>query len=784
MSVEVFEDHSPDVDITFTKGDLRDVMPHDNDPIVISLVTVGRTVHRVRVDQGSSADVMFWPTFEKLQLSPDQLRPYVGCLYGFVGDQVEVRGYIELRTTFTDGLASRTEKIRYLVVNALSAYNILLGRPTLNRTGVVPSTRHMKVKLPSMEGLIITICSDQKEAKKCYENSLKNKRSVCHVTTTPPPGVELEWENRRVADTALEVVAEGDVPMEDIEARSESAAWVEEERNCPRTARESGVARALIAIEKRPQPVEEWLEKKINDKTFKLGKTLDSETQDQIAKVISRHLDAFAWTASDMPEIDPDFLCHRLAMDPQVRPIRQRRRKFNEEKRQAIKDETQKLLAAGHIREIQYPEWLANVVLVKSSGKWRMCVDFTDLNKACPKDSYPLPSIDALVDSASGCKLLSFLDAFSGYNQIKMHPMDEEKTAFMKERSCYCYKVMPFGLKNAGATYQRLMDKVLAPMLGRNVQAYVDDMVVTSLEKSRHVADLEELFVTIARYKLKLNPEKCIFGVEAGKFLGFLLSERGIEANPNKCAAILAMRSPATVKEVQQLTGRMAALSRFVSASGEKGHPYFQCLKRNNMFVWTKEFEEAFMKLKEYLARPPVLCKPQAATPLRLYFAITERAISAVLVQDQDQVQKPIYFVSKVVQGPEVRYQALEKAALAVVFSARRLRHYFQSFTVVVMTDLPIQKVLKKPDVAGRMVKWAVELSEFDIKYEPRGPIKGQIFADFVVELSSETVQNAGDDFRWVFSVDGSSNQLGSGAGVIFGGTQRCADRAISEVRL
>jgi len=185
------------------------------------------------------------------------------------------------------------------------------------------------------------------------------------------------------------------------------------------------------------------------------------------------------------------------------------------------------------------------------------------------------------------------------------------------------------------------------------------------------------------------------------------------------------MRSPAIVKEVEQLAGQMAALSRFVSASGEKGHPNFQCLKRNNKFVWTKECKEAFVKLKEYLASPPVLCKPQGATPLRLYFAITERAISAVLVQDQDQAQKPIYFVSKVLQGPKVRYQALEKAALAVVFSARRLRHYFQSFTVFVMTALPIQKVLKKPDVAGRMVRWTVELSEFDIKYEPQGPIKG-----------------------------------------------------------
>ena len=274
-------------------------------------------------------------------------------------------------------------------------------------------------------------------------------------------------------------------------------------------------------------------------------------------------------------------------------------------------------------------------------------MDFTDLNKVCPKDSYPLPSIDASVDSAFGCKVLSFLDAFSGYNQIKMHPRDESKTAFMTETSSYCYKVMPFGLKNAGATYQRLMDKVLAPMLGRNVYAYVDDMVVASKDKAQHVADLEELFVTISKYRLKLNPEKCAFGVKAGKFLGFMLTERGIEANPDKCAAIIAMRSPTSVKEVQQLTGRMAALSRFVSAGGEKGHPYFQCLKRNSRFAWTDDCEVAFLKLKEYLAAPPVLRKPVVGVPLRLYFTVTERAISSVLVQEQDQIQRPIYFVSK-----------------------------------------------------------------------------------------------------------------------------------------
>ena len=261
-----------------------------------------------------------------------------------------------------------------------------------------------------------------------------------------------------------------------------------------------------------------------------------------------------------------------------------------------------------------------------------------------------------------------------------------------------------------------------------------------------------------------------MFGVEAGKFLGFLLTERGIKVNPEKCAAIINMRSFISVKEVQQLTGRMVALSRFVSAGGDKGHPYFQCLRRNNKFVWTRECEEAFIKLKKYLASPSVLCKPEPSTPLHLYFAVTERAISSVLLQEQDQVQRPIYFVSKVLQGPEVRYQALEKATLAVVFSARRLRHFFQSFTVMVMTDLPIRKVLQKPDVAGRMARWAVELSEFNIHYEPRGPIKGQIYANFVVELSSVVTHKEGVDFKWVLSVDGSSNQQGSGAGVILEG--------------
>jgi len=182
LVAEEFPDDPWESDLVFTRADLRDVVPHDNDPVVISV----RKVHRVLVDQGSSADVMFWTTFNKLELSPDLLRPYTGCLYGFADNPVEVRGYLDLRTTFTDGTTSRTESIRYLLVNANSAYNILLGRPALNRLRAVSSTRHMKMKLPDLSGKVIVIKSDQEEARRCYENSLKTKRGVVMGIERPP----------------------------------------------------------------------------------------------------------------------------------------------------------------------------------------------------------------------------------------------------------------------------------------------------------------------------------------------------------------------------------------------------------------------------------------------------------------------------------------------------------------------------------------------------------------------------------------------------------------------
>ncbi|CAJ2632006.1 unnamed protein product [Trifolium pratense] len=440
-----------------------------------------------------------------------------------------------------------------------------------------------------------------------------------------------------------------------------------------------------------------------------------------------------------------------------------------EERRVAIAEEVEKLKEAGFIEEIKYPSWLANVVMVKkANGKWRMCVDFTDLNKACPKDPYPLPNIDRLIDGASGCKMLSFMDAYSGYNQIKMNPSDACHTAFMSNTCNYFYNVMPFGLKNAGATYQRLMDRVFAEQIGKNLEVYIDDMVVKTSEGSRHDDDLLDIMGSVRKYNMRLNPAKCSFGVQAGKFLGFMLTSRGIEANPEKCQAIIDMRSPTSVKEVQTLTGRIAALSRFLSCAGEKGFHFFASLRKNERFSWTPECEEAFKQLKEFLASPPILTRPLPGNTLYLYLAVSDRALSSALVQEIEGEEKPIYFVSRTLRGAETRYQRIERLSLAVVVTARKLRQYFQSHQVVVRTDYPIKNVLRKPDLAGRMVAWSVELSEFDITFSPRGAIKSQRLADFVLEMS--TPPTTEKTASWTLSVDGASNVRGSGAGIVLEG--------------
>jgi hypothetical protein len=505
------------------------------------------------------------------------------------------------------------------------------------------------------------------------------------------------------------------------------------------------------------------------EKTTKIGANLPPQIKESLIQFLKSNMDVFAWSHEDMPGINPSIISHKLNVNPSLRPIKQKRRVFAPERNNAIMEEVDKLLTANFIREVFYPDWLANVVMVKkNTRKWRMCVDFTDLNKACPKDSFPLPRIDQLVDSTAGHKLLTFMDAFSGYNQIMMDEDDQEKTSFITSRGLFCYKVMPFGLKNAGATYQRLMNRMFHDQIGRNVEVYVDDMLVKSKEEDDHLHDLGETFKTLRKYQMKLNPSKCAFGVYSGKFLGFMVSQRGIEANPDKIKAILEMQPPKTTKEIQRLTGRVAALNRFMSRSTDKCLPFFKTLKK--AFIWTDECQQAFEELKRYLTKPPLLSPSKQGEELYLYLAVSPTAVSSALIREEEGRQLPVYYTSRALRGAEERYPPMEKLAFALVTAARKLRPYFQAHTIVLLTNHPLRKAMNKPDAAGRLIQWSIELSEFDIDYRPRTAIKAQALADFIAEFTSkddEPTKDVEQTSKWTANIDGSSTKNAGGIGII-----------------
>ncbi|GAU35417.1 hypothetical protein TSUD_375070 [Trifolium subterraneum] len=365
---------------------------------------------------------------------------------------------------------------------------------------------------------------------------------------------------------------------------------------------------------------------------------------------------------------------------------------------------------------------IGEAVSRKSGGCQKSCKDLLETNfiaeaQACLKDAYPLPNIDKLVDNSSGFKLLSFMDAYSGYNQIKMAEIDKKKTAFMTETGNYYYNVMPFGLKNAGATYQRMMNKVFHNEIGDMLEVYMDDMIVKSEEEIDHTIHL------------KKNEEY----------------------------------KPISKKSIQTLNGMLTSMARFVAKSTQHALPLFKLFRKETTFEWTEECEEALQHLKRAFFEPPVLIRPVVGEKIYLYLAVASEAISAVLIRETEQGQKPVYFVSRALHGPELRYLHIEKIALAIIMAARKLRYYFLTHFIVVRTDQPIKQLLARPDMVGRMLKWSLELAEFDISFESRKALKAQVLSDFVAEMTSTTSKKN----KWTIFVDGSSNSQGSGAGII-----------------
>ncbi|XP_075499718.1 uncharacterized protein LOC142538238 [Primulina tabacum] len=529
--------------ISFGPEDLRGVnLPH-NDALVIQARVANYDILRVFVDSGRSVNVIFKDVFVQMDLQGYHLEAVETAFFGFAGHMVYPEGEIMLPLTLGSQDLKRTVMTSFTVVDSPSSYNIILGRPAMNELRAVASTYHQKIKFP-VGARVGEVRGDQPSSRKCYVEAVRADQSRTRK----------EGKKARV---------DGERTM----GRGEVHFVAEEEQE-------------VIEIGPGQQ--------------IRVARDLSISTRVSLIHCLKTSIRVFAWSQQELTGISPLIAEHQLNILPGSHPVKQKKRHFGPEKDKVIDAQIKELLKAGHIREIQFPTWLSNVVLVpKSTGRWRMCVDSRDLNKACPKDHYPLPRIDQLVDSTSGYELLSFMDAYQGYHQIPLAKKDQDKASFITSGGTFCYIVMPFGLKNAGATYQRLMDKVFEKQLERNVEVYVDDILSKSQEGASFISDLEETFATLMHYGIKLNPAKCIFGVKSGKFLGFIVTDRGIEVNQEKVKSVLSMPSPRSVKEVQKLTGRIASLSRFISRSAHRSYPFFQVLRKAQQFGWDEKCEQA-----------------------------------------------------------------------------------------------------------------------------------------------------------------------------------------------
>ena len=266
---------------------------------------------------------------------------------------------------------------------------------------------------------------------------------------------------------------------------------------------------------------------------------------------------------------------------------------------------------------------------------------------------------------------------------------------------------MPFGLKNTGATYQRLVTKMFRPLLGSTMEAYIDDMLVKSKQRPNHATHLQQTFDILRKYGMTLNPSKCAFGVNAGRFLGFMVTQRGIEANHVELKAILQSPAPSFKKGIQQLAGRLAALGRFISRFTDHLKPFFTTLRGPNRAEWNEECDRAFIAIKQYLTEPSILMSPEAGETLYLYLAASDIAVSVALFKEcGDTKLRLVFFISKSLTDAETRYSHLERVDLALQTSAQNLRPYFQAHPVVVLTDLPLRGTIHKPDLSGRMARW------------------------------------------------------------------------------
>uniref|UniRef100_A0A3B1JJM2 Gypsy retrotransposon integrase-like protein 1 n=1 Tax=Astyanax mexicanus TaxID=7994 RepID=A0A3B1JJM2_ASTMX len=402
-------------------------------------------------------------------------------------------------------------------------------------------------------------------------------------------------------------------------------------------------------------------------------------------------------------------------------PIRQKPYKVSIEKQQLIKEAIEDMQRRGIVRPSTSP-WASPVVLVpKKEGGVRFCVDYRRMNSKTHLDAYPMPQVQEILESLHGAAIFSTLDLKSGYWQVGLEPDSIPKTAFITCQGLYEFTVLPFGIKNAAATFQRLMDSVLVNLKGKSCFVYINDIVVYSSTIEQHLGHLEEVFRCLHQAGLTLNLRKCNLLQRSLIFLGHVISGEGICTEPGKVEAIQAFPEPRSIKELQRFLGMAGWYHRFITHFSERAAILNALKKKNAPWIWTQECQKAFEDIKQALITAPVLTPPNFSEPFQIQTDASDQGLGAVLSQGTDGLEHVVAYASRLLQGAERNYSTAEKECLAVVWAVEKWRVYLEGRHFTVITDhSALSWVFNHPKPTSRLTRWAIRLQTFDFSVQYR----------------------------------------------------------------
>jgi ribonuclease HI len=381
-------------------------------------------------------------------------------------------------------------------------------------------------------------------------------------------------------------------------------------------------------------------------KFVKLSSSLSREQRDEYVELLKEFVDVFSWTYEDLRTYDTSIIEHKIPLKEESKPFRQKLRQINPMLLPIMEKEVKKILDAQIIIPLRYSEWVANLVPVrKKNGEIRLCVDFRNLNRSSKKDNYPLPKMEHILQRVTGASRMSMIDGFSGYNQVSVLPEDREKTTFTTPWGTFMYAKMPFGLMNAGETFQRAMDIAFIGEKDKFVVIYLDDITMFSKSDKEHHDHLKRVFLKCRKFGLLLNPKKSLFSMKEGKLLGHIVSAEGVRIDPSRVEAIQTLSPPRSKKEVQSFLGKINFLRRFVSNFAELVKFITTMLRKGNEIKWTSEARNSFNQIKKALTEAPVLISPDYSKEFLIFSFASSDTIAVVLLQKNVEGLEQAHFL-------------------------------------------------------------------------------------------------------------------------------------------